>query len=89
VTCRTLSGDLTIVATGACGGSIKGLVNLAPDFDDPNIYYSFHMYEPHAFTHQRSEKPKGLFIRPSIGRLPAERPRRWLPRWKPGWMRRD
>ena len=57
---RSVSGDLTIVATGACGGSIKGLVNLAPDFDDPNIYYSFHMYEPHAFTHQRSEKPKGF-----------------------------
>src|SRR5690606_13945544 len=25
-------------------------------FDDPNILYSFHMYEPHLFTHQRSER---------------------------------
>ncbi|WP_292627246.1 glycoside hydrolase family 5 protein [Mesorhizobium sp.] len=52
---RAVSSELTIVATGACGGSIAGLVNLAPGFDDPNIYYSFHMYEPHSFTHQRSE----------------------------------
>jgi len=57
---RSVSRDLTIVATGACGGSIKGLVNLDPGFDDPNIYYSFHMYEPHAFTHQRSDTPGGF-----------------------------
>lgn len=57
---RSISSDLTIVATGACGGSIKGLVNLVPDFDDENIYYSFHMYEPHGFTHQRSENPNGF-----------------------------
>ncbi|TIL64468.1 MAG: glycoside hydrolase family 5 protein, partial [Mesorhizobium sp.] len=43
---RAVSSELTIVATGACGGSIAGLVNLAPGFDDPNVYYSFHMYEP-------------------------------------------
>lgn len=52
---RAVSNDLTIVATGACGGSIAGLVNLAPGFDDPNLYYSFHMYEPHSFTHQRPD----------------------------------
>ncbi|TJV02251.1 MAG: glycoside hydrolase family 5 protein, partial [Mesorhizobium sp.] len=52
---RAVSSELTIIATGACGGSIAGLVNLAPGFDDPNIYYSFHMYEPHSFTHQRSD----------------------------------
>lgn len=57
---RSVSRDLTVVVTGACGGSIKGLVNLNPDFDDPNIYYSFHMYEPHAFTHQRSDTPGGF-----------------------------
>lgn len=49
---RSVSRELTIVATGACGGNITGLVSLDPTFDDPNIYYSFHMYEPHAFTHQ-------------------------------------
>ncbi|MDW6022415.1 cellulase family glycosylhydrolase [Mesorhizobium sp. BAC0120] len=57
---RSVSNSLTIVATGACGGSIAGLVNLDPDFDDQNIYYSFHMYEPHSFTHQRSDKPNGF-----------------------------
>lgn len=58
---RSVSSDLTIVATGACGGSITGLTNITPDFDDPDIYYSFHMYEPHAFTHQRSERSGGFF----------------------------
>lgn len=53
---RAVSRELTIVATGACGGSIAGLVNLTPSFDDPNLYYSFHMYEPHSFTHQRPDE---------------------------------
>jgi endoglucanase len=52
---RAVSAELTIVATGACGGSVTGLTDLEPDFDDPNILYSFHMYEPHLFTHQRSD----------------------------------
>lgn len=52
---RAVSAELPIVATGACGGSITGLVDLVPTFDDPDILYSFHMYEPHAFTHQRSD----------------------------------
>ncbi|GLS38615.1 hypothetical protein GCM10010869_42100 [Mesorhizobium tianshanense] len=52
---RAVSSEITIVATGACGGSIAGLVNLTPDFDDSNLYYSFHMYEPHSFTHQRPD----------------------------------
>jgi endoglucanase len=53
---RAVSSDLPIVATGACGGSITGLVDIVPIFDDPNILYSFHMYEPHSFTHQRSSR---------------------------------
>lgn len=52
---RAVSAELTIVATGACGGSVTGLTDLRPDFDDPDILYSFHMYEPHSFTHQRSD----------------------------------
>lgn len=52
---RAVSSDITLVATGACGGDVIGLVYLQPDFDDPNILYSFHMYEPHLFTHQRSD----------------------------------
>ena len=57
---RTVSAALTIVATGACGGSITGLTDLDPWFDDPNLLYSFHMYEPHSFTHQRSDEPDGF-----------------------------
>lgn len=55
VAIRAVSADLTIVATGACGGSVTGLTDIRPDFDDPNILYSVHMYEPHSFTHQRSD----------------------------------
>ncbi|HTM76223.1 MAG TPA: cellulase family glycosylhydrolase [Devosia sp.] len=53
---RAVSTELTIVVTGACGGGVEGLVNLdARAFDDPNVLYSFHMYEPHSFTHQRMD----------------------------------
>lgn len=52
---RAVSPELTIVATGGCGGSVTGLTDLRPEFDDPNLLYSFHMYEPHSFTHQRAE----------------------------------
>lgn len=54
---RAVSTALTVVATGACGGSITGLTDLDPSFDDPNLLYSFHMYEPHTFTHQRLDDP--------------------------------
>lgn len=57
---RSVSRDLTIVVTGGCGGNITGLTDIDPGFDDPNIYYSFHMYEPHSFTHQRLDDPKGF-----------------------------
>lgn len=53
---RAVSTEITIVATGACGGNVDGLADLDPSFDDPNILYSFHMYEPHLFTHQRAEQ---------------------------------
>ncbi|OEO28890.1 glycoside hydrolase family 5 [Devosia insulae DS-56] len=52
---RAVSSELTIVATGGCGGSVTGLTDIKPTFDDPNLLYSFHMYEPHSFTHQRSD----------------------------------
>lgn len=53
---RSISRELTVIATGACGGGVAGLVDLdARAFDDPNVLYSFHMYEPHSFTHQRLE----------------------------------
>ncbi|WP_417308313.1 glycoside hydrolase family 5 protein [Devosia sp.] len=50
---RAVAPELTVVVTGACGGSITGLTDIDPAFDDPNLLYSFHMYEPHVFTHQR------------------------------------
>jgi len=53
---RAVSAEMTIVATGACGGNVDGVTDLDPRFDDPNILYSFHMYEPHLFTHQRSDR---------------------------------
>lgn len=53
---RAISADMTIVATGACGGDVEGLIDIRPEFDDPNILYSFHMYEPHLFTHQRPDE---------------------------------
>lgn len=58
---RLVSAKLTIIVTGACGGSIDGLVNLNPNFDDPNLYYNFHMYDPHSFTHQRADDPKDFY----------------------------
>jgi hypothetical protein len=39
---------------------VTGLVDLDPSFDDPNLYYSFHMYEPHLFTHQRPQQEGGF-----------------------------
>ena len=57
---RSVSADLTIIATGACGGSITGLTDLDPSFDDANVLYSFHMYEPYAATsapNMKRDKP--------------------------------
>jgi endoglucanase len=41
----------TIIATGASFGSIDGLLAIEPVRDE-NVIYSFHDYEPMAFTHQ-------------------------------------
>ena len=70
---RAGSTEMTIIATGACGGGVVGLVDLEPTFDDPNIRYSFHMYKPHSFTHQQAANP-GEF---SSG-LPWPASRGWL-----------
>lgn len=52
-TARAAHPDLTLVMTGAASGGIKGLLNVdARTFSDENIYWSFHYYSPHAFTHQ-------------------------------------
>jgi endoglucanase len=50
---RKVAPDLTLIVTGACGGNVKGLVQLDPaEFDDERLLYSFHFYEPLDFTHQ-------------------------------------
>ncbi|MCK1378011.1 cellulase family glycosylhydrolase [Bradyrhizobium sp. 24] len=49
---RRFASSLPIVVTG-CGGQLDGLLQLRGiDFGDPNLMYSFHFYEPFAYTHQ-------------------------------------
>jgi hypothetical protein len=44
---------LTLVVTGACVSAIDGLLALDPaKLGDRNLIYTFHFYEPFAFTHQ-------------------------------------
>jgi hypothetical protein len=50
---RQAAPKLTLVATGACVSSIEGLLALDPEkLGDRNLIYTFHFYEPFAFTHQ-------------------------------------
>jgi endoglucanase len=52
---RAAAPELTLVLSGACWGGIDGLQNIDPAaFKDDNIIYSFHSYEPIAFTHQEA-----------------------------------
>jgi endoglucanase len=58
---RTAAPDLTLIVSGACGGNIKGLVNLdARQLSDANLLYSFHYYEPLTFSHQGTDARKWL-----------------------------
>lgn len=50
---RAENPALPLVMSGAAGGGIPGLMNIdARAFSDPNIFWSFHYYDPHLFTHQ-------------------------------------
>lgn len=51
---RAEAPDLPLVVTGGRGGGREGLLALAPGAlaKDPNIYFSFHYYEPYELTHQ-------------------------------------
>ena len=50
---RAAAPRLTLVACGACGAMIDGLLNLDPrQLNDSNIIYTFHFYEPYVFSHQ-------------------------------------
>ncbi|MGC8746495.1 MAG: glycoside hydrolase family 5 protein [Candidatus Saccharicenans sp.] len=41
----------TILATGALWSNLLTLLTLTP-LPDPNVWYNFHFYDPHIFTHQ-------------------------------------
>lgn len=51
---RREAPDLTLVATGACGSMIPGLVALdpAPLAKFAPLLFTFHFYEPYLFSHQ-------------------------------------
>ena len=52
-TARIAAPQLTLVASGACGGMISGLETLDPArLSDSNVIYTFHFYEPYVFSHQ-------------------------------------
>jgi endoglucanase len=48
---RAVDPNHTIVVTGAGWGSYNNLKNL-PYYEDNNLIYSFHFYDPFMFTHQ-------------------------------------
>lgn len=48
---RQSAPDLPLILSGACWGGAWGLRALTP-LDDPNVWWSFHSYEPFEFTHQ-------------------------------------
>lgn len=49
---RALSKTRPIVIGSTCWNSVTTVGELKV-FDDPNVIYTFHMYEPFGFTHQR------------------------------------
>lgn len=58
---RDAAPDLTLIVSGACGGNVKGLVQLDPArLGDDRLLYSFHFYEPLEFTHQGVAEAKDV-----------------------------
>ncbi len=51
---RAKAPEHTLIVTGAWRGGIDGLFNIQP-VGDSNVLYSFHFYEPMAFTHQGAD----------------------------------
>lgn len=49
---RALNKTRVIIVGCCCWGSCSRLKNLRL-YDDPNIIYTYHFYDPHEFTHQR------------------------------------
>lgn len=53
-TARRHLPEHALVVSGACWGGVDGLMRLDPASLDDNLLYSFHLYEPLPFTHQRA-----------------------------------
>lgn len=49
---RAINKD-RIIILGSCRWGHCGLLKELKIYDDPNIIYTYHFYEPHEFTHQR------------------------------------
>ena len=50
---RAASPTMPVVVTGARSGGLEGLLALDPaPYRGSDVFYSFHYYEPHIFTHQ-------------------------------------
>ena len=49
---RALNRNRVVIVGSTCWNSVRTL-NKVQVFDDENVYYTFHMYEPFEFTHQR------------------------------------
>jgi hypothetical protein len=53
---RAGSKTISVIVSGGCGSTPGALIALRPErFDDPNVYYTFHYYEPFTFTHQGAQ----------------------------------
>lgn len=53
---RAANPSLALIVSGACISSPDGLLALDPSgFHDPNIFYTFHYYEPFSFSHQGAQ----------------------------------
>ncbi len=50
---REVNKTRTIIIGSTCWNSARTLNHLRV-YDDENVIYTFHMYEPHSFTHQQS-----------------------------------
>jgi len=62
---RQIDPRRAIIVEPAQGGGPSGFVELQP-INVPNVVYSFHMYLPHAFTHQGVHGPSGPVSYPGV-----------------------